>query len=326
LVDTGSYGLRIIAPGVLNPSLALPSVTNAGGDPVGECTKFVSGYAWGSVRSADVKLGGETALSIPVAEIGDAAPAFSQIPTDCSNAGANLGSVAALGANGILGIGLFNQDCGAYCVSNIAPGFYYGCTTSACTGTKLPLASQVSNPVSAFAVDNNGVLMSIPSVPDGGSTTVTGALIFGIGTQANNQIGSAVKYTVNSAGDFTTTYKGAALTSSFLDSGSNGLFFPDSSIAACTHSPSFFCPPQATALTATNAAFNGSASATVAFTIDNFEALNGATTAASVGGNTASVPGINGFDWGLPFFFGRPVFVAIEGSNTPAGVGPFWAY
>jgi hypothetical protein len=35
-------------------------------------------------------------------------------------------------------------------------------------------------------------------------------------------------------------------------------------------------------------------------------------------------PGI--FDWGLPFFMGRNVFVAIEGRNTPAGVGPFWAY
>ena len=30
--------------------------------------------------------------------------------------------------------------------------------------------------------------------------------------------------------------------------------------------------------------------------------------------------------WGLPFFFGRNVFVAIEGQSTPAGVGPYWAY
>jgi hypothetical protein len=33
-----------------------------------------------------------------------------------------------------------------------------------------------------------------------------------------------------------------------------------------------------------------------------------------------------GFDWGLPFFYGRKVFVAIEGQSTPGGVGPFFAF
>jgi len=28
----------------------------------------------------------------------------------------------------------------------------------------------------------------------------------------------------------------------------------------------------------------------------------------------------------LPFFFGRNVFTAIEGRNTPAGPGPYWAF
>ena len=34
------------------------------------------------------------------------------------------------------------------------------------------------------------------------------------------------------------------------------------------------------------------------------------------------------FDWGLPFFLGRKVFVAIKGTTIP-GVSespPFWAY
>jgi hypothetical protein len=35
---------------------------------------------------------------------------------------------------------------------------------------------------------------------------------------------------------------------------------------------------------------------------------------------------MNTFDWGLPFFFGRTVFVAISGSATPQGPGPFWAF
>jgi len=32
------------------------------------------------------------------------------------------------------------------------------------------------------------------------------------------------------------------------------------------------------------------------------------------------------FDWGLPFHFGRNVFTAIDGQETPAGQGPFVAF
>lgn len=33
-----------------------------------------------------------------------------------------------------------------------------------------------------------------------------------------------------------------------------------------------------------------------------------------------------GFDWGLPFFYGRHVYTAIYGQSTPGGTGPYWAY
>lgn len=32
---------------------------------------------------------------------------------------------------------------------------------------------------------------------------------------------------------------------------------------------------------------------------------------------------LDGFDWGLPFFYGRNVFTAIEGQSTPGGTGPY---
>ncbi len=79
--------------------------------------------------------------------------------------------------------------------------------------------------------DNNGVLISLPTVPNGGSPTVNGSLIFGIGTQSNNGLGMATVYAVpdtgNNAGNFITTFDGNSYPQSFIDSGSNGFFFPN---------------------------------------------------------------------------------------------------
>jgi hypothetical protein len=327
LVDTGSYGLRIIAPGVLDPALALPAVTaGAAGNPVGECVRFVSGFFWGSVHRADVKIAGETAPSLPVQLVSDTDAAFKSIPSGCSNTGANIGTVAALGANGVLGVGLFNQDCGSACTTQVVPGTYYECTASTCTGTTMPLPNQVANPVAAFATDNNGVALVMPAVPAGGATTLTGALIFGIDTQANNNVGSATVYAADSiSGNFTTTYKGTLLRSSFLDSGSNGFFFPDSTIRLCSASPGFYCPTTTLTLSARNTSANGAASGTVTFSVENLQALDPTVRAASVGGSIGR-SNRSTFDWGMPFFFGRTVFAAIEGGSTLHGTGPYWAY
>jgi hypothetical protein len=37
-------------------------------------------------------------------------------------------------------------------------------------------------------------------------------------------------------------------------------------------------------------------------------------------------PNPSSFDWGLPFYFGRNTFEAIEGKSTPGGTGPFVAF
>ncbi|HJV01533.1 MAG TPA: DUF3443 domain-containing protein [Burkholderiaceae bacterium] len=328
LVDTGSYGLRLLAP--LDPALALPQVTTASGANAGECSKFVSGYAWGAVRQADVRLGDETASAISIQVIGDSAASFATVPADCTSSGNNLGTLSALGAKGILGVGLFKQDCGAACTRSTAGGMYYACTAAGCTASTMALARQVSNPVAAFAANNNGVLLVLPAVSANGATSISGTLVFGVGTQANNAIsGESIYRADSSTGDFNTTYKGKTYSASFIDSGSNAYFFADTGIPSCTVSAGFYCPLGTLSLTATNASFDGSNAGAVSFIVVNMDGLPNSITAASIGGtvdNRGSVSISNGFDWGLPFFFGRRVFVVFEGSSATAGNGPYWAY
>jgi Protein of unknown function (DUF3443) len=323
-VDTGSYGLRILAP-VLK--LSLPVQATANGGSLLECTQFVDGYSWGPVAKADVKISGESASSVPVQVIGD--PKFTSVPTNCSSTGPAEDTVAAFGANGILGIGVFAQDCGAGCETTVDNGSYYACTSTLCQATTVLLASQVQNPVALFATDNNGVVIQLPSVAAQGAATVAGFLIFGIDTQANNKSGNQALLTVDLNGEFTTVFNGQSpLTHSFLDTGSNGLYFKDTALALCTHSnlTTFYCPASPQTLSAVLKGQNA-VSATVDFTVDSAETL-GANDPSFVAFPTlaGTYPNTDAFDWGLPFYYGRTVYTAIENTTTAVGTGPYVAF
>jgi len=71
-VDTGSFGLRVVNS-VLNSTMqsALQPSTISGSQ-LAECATFADGYTWGTVRTATIKIGGETtSTAIPVQIIGD---------------------------------------------------------------------------------------------------------------------------------------------------------------------------------------------------------------------------------------------------------------
>lgn len=347
MVDTGSSGLRLLSSAAGGEfSLSLPGENDPNNnDAFGECLVFLDGYVWGTVNTATVTVSGETASSVPVQVI---LPSTSSpgVPTSCSNqnpsggAGNEGNSLGDFGANGIIGVGLFPQDCGQYCVSqgstcngsNNAPCVYYDCPSSGCTPANIAIAQQIPNPVTAFATDNNGVLILLPSVADGGSSPVggpylTGSLIFGIGTESNNGLGSAQVYGLNGEGELTTTFNGSSIPG-FLDSGSNGFFFNDSSIATCpSPNQDWYCPSTSPDnLSAQNQGTNMNAGVTVNFSIENADnLLNSSNTAFStLGGPYISTPAE--FDWGLSFFYGRSIFTAIDGAITPGGNGPYFAY
>ena len=322
LVDTGSVGLRILASAL---NLALPQQTNAAAAPIAECNQFEDGYTWGPIKTANIKIAGEQAASVPVQVIGD--PAFSTVPKGCTSTGLTAeDNLQTLGANGVLGVGLFAQDCGGACalfgVSN--PGLYYACPPSGCVSTSEDLAQQVQNPVSLFATDNNGVIIELPQVPSTGAPSLAGSLVFGIGTQSNNRLGNATVFATDASGNISTTYNGQSYTA-FLDTGSNALYILDATttgLPTCANASAFYCPPVTKTFSATNHSVNG-ASAPVSFSVANADTLFAT---PNVAFSNLAGPNPSTFDWGLPFFYGHNVFTAIQGQSTPNGPGPYFAY
>jgi Protein of unknown function (DUF3443) len=331
LVDTGSEGLRLLSSQV---TLSLPPVSDNSNNVLQECTGFADGsFVWGSVVGADIKMAGELASSVPMQLI-DSSNTY-PVPNACANGGGNDNTVAALGANGILGIGVFQQDCGSYCASSPPPsGGYYLCPNGVCSAASVSTGFQVQNPVWMFPQDYNGVMISLPSVPDTGAPTVSGSLIFGIGTQSDNALGSAQVYTTDANGNIQTTYNNVAYSGSFIDSGSNANYFLDSGtlgIPDCVNYPGWYCPASNQSYTVTNAGLNGT-TGPVTINVANAEALflanNGQNAAFNnLAGDSGTSISTDYFDFGMPFFYGRNVFVGIEGTTGPGSVvGPYFAY
>ncbi len=323
LVDTGSSGLRILSSAL---TVALLQQKASDGNPVVECLPFVSGYTWGPVQTADVKISGESASAVPVQVLSDT---DFPVPSACSDQGASEDTLGALGANALLGVGNFAQDCGGACVSTGAgnPALYYECPSSGCVVTAESLAQQVPNPVALFATDNNGIILELPAVT-APEASVSGSMIFGIGTQSNNGLNGAGVYTIDNFGNFTTTYNNQSYNQSFLDSGSNGLYFLTSGatgIPVCSDANFFYCPLSTQNLSATNVGVNGTSGA-VPFSVANADDLFNSNPTATAFVNLAGPNSLAGFDWGLPFFYGKNVYTAIEGKSTPGGTGPYWAY
>ena len=349
LVDTGSTGLRIFASVLAAAGLNLSPSTDPSNNQntIAECLPFVDGYTWGPTATANIQLGGETASNVALNILDDNGSFVPSVPSGCTalTTDRSLNSPEDFSANGVIGVGLFAQDCGPACAGcaltcSSSNDLYYSCNgvTNTCTPVQVALTSQVQNPVSLFAVDNNGVILQLPSINSAGATSATGTLTFGIGTQANNALGSAFVLAADASGYFTTTYNGQALDSSFIDSGSNAYFFADSSITVCPTESPFYCPSSTLNLTAINEGHDPSGNVTgstsnVSFQVVNLQKTNVAffalpaaagTAASSSGKDTLS----NDFDFGVPFFYGRHVYTGIENTTGGVGgpVGPYFAY
>ncbi|MGO8790619.1 MAG: DUF3443 family protein, partial [Terriglobia bacterium] len=350
LVDTGSVGFRVLNSALTTvPATELQTVRDSHQNQIQECIQFGdTSYTWGPVLLADVVMGGETAPSVPIQVMGDTTNIVPAPSCLTLGNGPSLDTVAALGANGILGVGTgvggsphgFPQDCGPDCAGGqtFTPYPYYVCPDGTCQTVAVPVAQQVANPVAFFGKDNNGVEILLPSIASTGAPSLpyisadgtglipAGLLIFGIGTESNNALGSATLYAADANGNFPSiTYNNASYTSEgFLDSGSNALYVLDAQtldIQDCFDS-SYYCPSSPLALPLTFNGANGS-SGTVTLNIDNADTLfttsPGFAAFNNLGGPSGTGLSTDYFDLGLPFFFGMPngVFVGIAGTTVP---------
>ena len=320
LLDTGSVGLRVFKQ-VL--AVSLPLASSPGGGSLAECVQYADMTAdWGPVAMADVVLANEPAVRVPIQVI-DAT--FGSVPSSCTSPETGPSSL-----NGVLGVGVFVEDCGAPCP--VQANMYFAWNGSTTTGVTVDSSSQVQNPVALLPLDNNGIIVTLPDVPGAGALAVEGSLVLGIGTRANNVPVQATALRLDGYGEFTTTVAGgSAIPGSFVDTGSNGFFFaPPASITPCGDYPDWFCPSVTLSYSGTNGPSPGypGAASQVHFQIGNFDALvvrptNGNGVFAQIGGG--AVPSA-GFDWGLPFFLGRTVYLGIDGRPTSLGTGPVLAY
>ena len=318
LIDTGSFGLRIFAKAL---TVALP-VQTSGSDKIAECAYFGSMTAWGRVATADVQMGGEPKIqNLPVQVINASFPSAGHRPSQCYDGTPIAWAPLASNFNGILGVGLLQYD-GAFTD-------YYSCNSAnVCSKLNTPpaLADQVQNPVGLLPVDNNGVMLNFELPPTGGALTLTGQLIFGVNTESNNQIPDTFSvYTADpSTLMFTTTFHGESGIPSFIDSGSNGFFYDNPNLPVCPGG--WYCPGALSAQSATNTSYDDLVSGVVDFDIADANTLF--STPNAVFSDLGANIGESIFDWGLPFFLGRKVFIGMEGKSI-SGVArstPLWAY
>ncbi|GFO53710.1 hypothetical protein GMSM_07170 [Geomonas sp. Red276] len=335
LLDTGSVGLRLFKQAI-PASITMNQVTVSGGNLAG-CVQFADGSSfWGPIQTANVQLGGESPVQIPIQVVDSTFG--NHLVSPCSVPDT---TPLSAGMNGILGVNTQLTDCGSTCVNhpnNSTPiesvGRYYACSgtnNTNCVETKVPSASQVQNPVASLSQDNNGVQLIFPPVPFGGTTSVTGSMILGIGTQSNNTptTGQQRVFPVDSTGDFATIYppNSANVWNAFADTGSNAYYIPNANsgvLPPCSSPNSaWYCPPVTRALIGTVEGASGSPVQDVPFNVGNFIALFN--TNNNVFSDIAGVSSF-GFDWGLPFFLGRKTYFGYPNRATTLGTGPYVAF
>jgi hypothetical protein len=341
LLDTGSYGLRIFKSALKEyfPTITIPASTT------GDCIQFGSGATWGGVVPAFATLGGLTTTGALQMQVIDTSFGTS------SNCVPPPGTLLAekpsqFGLNGILGVGTLQSECvdgteGLLCAlgSTLAHpdpggGVYFNCPSGfaggACTAHDVATSSQVRNPVSYLpAGHNNGIIIELPAVPSNGAPggasagAAVGYVVFGIPSTTN---ASLQVFNTDNFSEFATDFAPDIGLTAFLDSGSNALYLPTSDVGIGLSSLGWANPSSSAECSGVTIAYTNGSQGFIQFEVANSDSLF--MTGNYLFNNLASQSA--DFDWGLPVFLGRNVFIGIDVAtasiNGSTVTGPYWAY
>lgn len=177
--------------------------------------------------------------------------------------------------------------------------------------SQVPSELAVANPIGRLDQHYNGAVLEFPAAETNGNLALSGSLILGLNTAANNVTTGVTFLRVNDSARLWVTVGGMRFPS-LIDSGSNYYHFANPFLAPCANTI-FFCPPQAQRLPITLQDSAQVTSLAREITVDDYNRY----------GSNAAQPGLAGYEngatemiLGLPFFYGRRIYVSIQGKGT----------
>ena len=341
LIDSGSGGLRVFRSLLTNTNLTIESTSN--GNEIADCVTYGDGSAtWGPMALATLTLESlSTTQSIPIQLIDSTYP-NTTTSAICQSTDGLPTTPTTLGFNGLLGTVPIVYD-------NVSS--YYSCNQNSCTQIINPQESQVAaNPIAFLPAGyENGVTFKFPALGDTGAINAEGFAIFGVGTNIDNTPPDSVNlnyYPISSstvptgADGQSTTIPISMLTSlddspnityGFLDTGSNYLYFDDSNIPKTVTNYSYYYSPSNLVTLQpynTTKAYDSVLEESVATSINvyNGNYLFGQTNNSAFNDNAAPYGVPYYIDYGLPFFFGKTIYMCFEGKVCNGIAGPYWAF
>jgi hypothetical protein len=130
------------------------------------------------------------------------------------------------------------------------------------------------------------------------------------------------------------TFSGTAYPSSFIDSGSNAIYFNTNSLSTCAQSniSGFYCPANTVSLALTLQGLDSSGNPITGQSTGT--TFNVGSAQVMLANSNSVLPALAGtlpdsmqsFDYGLPFFYGNRVAVVVSGATTTVGTGPYVAF
>ncbi|WP_414444671.1 DUF3443 family protein [Burkholderia sp. 22PA0106] len=333
IVDTGSVGLKIFDYALADGGASFTDERDANDNPLSTCAVYGSGYAWGRMKIVTLKMAGETAQNLPIAVInGAATPAddatvdqgLLPVPTQCATRNGVQQRRKLRDSNGILGVGVPISDCAGCAVSTT----YYSCPSAGgCQPTFIPLNMQTTQPVASFATDNNGLIIRLPSIDKFSTAPVAGQMVFGIGTQPDNQPQGVTAFALNNSGRSVLNVNGST-NPVLVDSGTDSYVIP---APVATNSQNRYVPPAPTNVAATflsDGATGDGPSNQQAININLIDPTGAIAADAVVIDGIGSPPSsaTGTLYLGLPFFLGRSLYLGLTGHQSSLGAGPLIAF